>query len=137
MSIQDTQAYGSRTIEFLQALRSASESLKNALLRRDPDAISSAVAEEEQIVRDFQSLRAGNGAAGPALPEDARRETIALANGIKQELRASRTLAMSFLSVVDRTIMGLTAKAGDGVVTYDSNGALGARASGLLIQQTG
>ncbi len=137
MLIQNTQSHGGRAIEFLQTLRAASESLRNALLKRDPDAISLAVAEEERIARDFHSLRGGNDPAASALPEDTRRETIALVNSIKQDLRASRMLAMSFLGVVDRTIMGLTAKAGDGVVTYNSNGALGARASGLLIQQTG
>ncbi len=137
MSIHDTESSGVRSIEFLQALGTASKSLKDALLKRDPDAISAAVAEEESIAREFQALRTRENAAGATLAEDARRETMALANSIRQDLRASKALAMSFLSVVDRTLYGLSSKAGAGVVTYDSTGAPGSHASALLIQQTG
>lgn len=127
-----------RAISCLNALKTASESLKQALLNRDPNAIFAAVDEQEEIVRRFRdSERLEGKEISRATADEKRREITGIVENIRQEQRTSRALAMSFLKAIEKTFQSLGVEMEKTSVTYNSSGSMGSRASSLLVHQTG
>jgi hypothetical protein len=137
MPANDAESFRGGPMECLCALQSASRRLKDSLLKRDPNAIAAAVEEQEKMALHLRGLRDSRVSFRATEGDETKRETAVVTESIKRELRASRILAASFLGVIDKTIADLSARAGSGVVTYDSSGSMESRGSALLIQQTG
>lgn len=121
-------------IGWLEELVAAAHAMKDALISRNPDAIWSAIAVEEELVQHLRRV--------PNPDAVARRgkygsEVTQLVGSIKRIQATNKRLARCFLAVIDRALSRLGAKTQKGAGIYSSTGAVESNTTPVLIQQKG
>ena len=123
-------------IERLQDMAGASEALKNALMSRNPDAVRTAVAEQEELLRQLRahSILEHSVQDGPSEHKEVVKTLVA---GIKRVQRTNKALAGSFLRIVERTLSQLGASGQVEAGTYGPTGGMAANSMPVLVHQQG
>lgn len=142
----------------LEELEKISQSLKAALISRDPDAILAAVGEQEELIQGLctdEELYRMNGSVtqgaenvqdggqadssgSPQADNAAYRDKVAgIAGKIRRIQVTNSRLARSFLDAINRTFAFLGSKQKSEAGTYSSNGDIDSENRPVLVQQTG
>ncbi len=121
-------------IQLLENLLSVSQSLQQALMRKDTEQIWEYVSKHEELMDRFNQ--------NPPPSEEhqsgaERNRTQQIIQKIQRNQKTNSILARSFLNVIDRTLRSLSARGREKCETYGSSGALVSEHGPILVQQKG
>jgi len=135
-----------RTPQFLECIgeiEKGGNTLRQALLARNADAIWKAIALQEEALNNLQlcRARAGAGADGalPDNPETAGLDPLSreMMKRTSSVLRTNRALARTFLDIIDKTLASIASGNASGPTVYNQAGKIDPFSTPLLVQQRG
>ena len=135
-----------RTPQFLECLgeiEKGGNTLRQALLTHNADAIWKAIALQEKALNKLQLCRAradaGTDSTQPGNPATAGLDPLSreMMKRTRSVLRTNRALARAFLDIIDKTLAHLASGNAEKPTVYNQTGKINPFSTPLLVQQRG
>jgi len=132
------------THEFRRKLKDVerdSHTLRTAMMKRQPDVIWDAIADQEKSLTELQQFYKDMGFDQPGHSNKQLTKELLAGEGVcemitrtQSLLSTNKRLASTFLDVVDRSLSKITT-GGKGAGTYGANGKMGGSTLPCFVQQ--